>query len=293
MTRTQNIAILREKSPLPKDDVYFPVRRRTPWAQIVQGAVVVALVAWVIAAFVTSGVFDFGTVAKYLIGPQILVGLWNTVSLATLSTAIALVLGTLVALMRISSNRVLSTVASAYVFIFRGTPMLVQLLIWFYAIPRMVGTVHLGIPFTDVVLVHEPASTFFTPFVAGLFALSLAETGYMAEVIRSGILGVDQGQRDAAKALGVRKSRITVQIVLAQAIRIVMPATANQYIMMIKNTSLAYTIGYMEILLTVSRIYYSNFKYLELLLVAAFWYLVLTALITVLQQVLERKFPAR
>lgn len=285
MTRTEALARM--------PDVYFPVRRRTPWAQIIQGAVVAILVVWVIAAFVASGVFDFATVARYLLGPQLFTGIWNTITLATLSTAVALVLGTLVALMRISSNRVLSTAASVYVFVFRGTPMLVQLLIWFYAIPRMVGTVRMGIPFTDIVFVNEQASTFFTPFVAGLFALSLAETGYMAEVIRSGIMGVDQGQRDAAKALGVRASRVTFQIVLAQAFRIVLPATANQYIMMIKNTSLAYTIGYMEILLTVSRIYYSNFKYLELLLVAAFWYLVLTALITVLQQFLERRFPAR
>ena len=273
--------------------VYFPVRSKFPWGQFLQAAVVVVIVGWVILRFVISGVFDFATVARYLFGPQIWAGLWGTVSLATLSTAIALVLGTLVALMRISSNRVLSGVAAAYVFFFRGTPMLVQLLIWFYAIPRMIGQVRIGIPFTDVVWVDQPASVFFTPFIAGLFALSLAETGYMAEVVRSGILGVDQGQRDAAAALGLPRRKITTQIVLVQAFRIILPSAGNQYIMMIKNTSLAYTIGYMELLLTVSRIYYSNFKYLELLLVAAFWYLVLTALITFLQQFLERRFPAR
>ncbi|WP_298131960.1 amino acid ABC transporter permease [Micropruina sp.] len=273
--------------------VYFPVRSKFPWGQFLQAAVVIVIVGWVIVSFVVSGVFDFATVARYLFGPQIWAGLWGTVSLATLSTAIALVLGTLVALMRISSNRVLSGVAAAYVFFFRGTPMLVQLLIWFYAIPRMIGQVRIGIPFTDVVWVDQPASVFFTPFIAGLFALSLAETGYMAEVVRSGILGVDQGQRDAAAALGLPRRKITTQIVLVQAFRIILPSAGNQYIMMIKNTSLAYTIGYMELLLTVSRIYYSNFKYLELLLVAAFWYLVLTALITFLQQFLERRFPAR
>lgn len=273
--------------------VYFPVRAKFPWGQFIQAAVVIVIVAWVIISFAISGVFDFGTVARYLFGAQIWAGLWGTVSLATLSTAIALVLGTLVALMRISSNRVLSGVAAAYVFFFRGTPMLVQLLIWFYAIPRMIGQVRLGIPYTDIVWVDQPASVFFTPFVAGLFALSLAETGYMAEVVRSGILGGDQGQRDAATALGLPRRKITTQIVLVQAFRIILPSAGNQYIMMIKNTSLAYTIGYMELLLTVSRIYYSNFKYLELLLVAAFWYLVLTALITFLQQFLERRYPAR
>lgn len=273
--------------------VYFPVRSKFPCGQFLQAAVVIVIVGWVIVSFVVSGVFDFATVARYLFGPQIWAGLWGTVSLATLSTAIALVLGTLVALMRISSNRVLSGVAAAYVFFFRGTPMLVQLLIWFYAIPRMIGQVRIGIPFTDVVWVDQPASVFFTPFIAGLFALSLAETGYMAEVVRSGILGVDQGQRDAASALGLPRGKITTQIVLVQAFRIILPAAGNQYIMMIKNTSLAYTIGYMEILLTVSRVYYTNFKYLELLLVAAFWYLVLTAVISFLQQFLERRYPAR
>lgn len=280
-------------STVDTSQVYFPVRRRRRWGEFVQAIVVVALGLWVISAFVGSGVFDFSTVWRYLFGPQIFAGVWATVTLATLSTAIALVLGTIVALMRISHNQVLVGAASAYVFIFRGTPMLVQLLIWFYAIPRMIGHLHIGVPFTDIVLIDQPASTFFTPFMAGLFALSLAETGYMAEVIRSGILGVDSGQRMAARALGLPRSKIMVQVVLAQAFRIVLPAAGNQYIMMIKNTSLAYTIGYMEILLTVSRVYYTNFKYLELLLVAAFWYLVLTALITLGQQWLEHRFPAR
>ncbi|MFT4165858.1 MAG: amino acid ABC transporter permease [Microlunatus sp.] len=275
------------------EEVYFPVKKRPAWGQFIQAALVIIVVGWVVFTFVGSGVFDFGTVAQYLIGPQILKGVWATISLATLSTVIALVLGTVVALMRISSNKVLSTAAAAYVFLFRGTPMLVQLLIWFYAIPRMVGQIRLGNPFTQVAYIDVPASAFFTPFVAGLFALSLAETGYMAEVIRSGILGVDKGQRDAAMALGLPRRKITTQIVLVQAFRIILPSFGNQYIMMIKNTSLAYTIGYMEILLTVSRVYYTNFKYLELLLVAAFWYLVLTAVVSFVQQFLERRFPAR
>ncbi|NUR90270.1 MAG: amino acid ABC transporter permease [Nonomuraea sp.] len=274
--------------------VYFPVRKPRPWGQILQAGAVLVAVPLIALPFLRSGVFDLPTVGKYLVGPAILEAVWGTLSLATLSTALAIVLGTGVALMRISENVVLRWASAAFVFVFRGTPMLVQLLIWFYAVPRVIGRVSLSVPFTDVVLVEDQAaSQFFTPFVAGLFALTLAESAYMAEVIRSGVQGVDQGQRDAARALGVRRGKITLQIVLVQAFRIVMPAVGNQYIMMIKNTSLAYAIGYSEILLSVSRVYYTNFKYLELLLVAAFWYLLLTALITVLQHVLERKFPAR
>jgi polar amino acid transport system permease protein len=274
--------------------VYFPVRKPRPWGQILQGCAVIVIVPLIALPFLRSGVFDLPTVGKYLFGPTMLQAVWGTLSLATLSTALAIVIGTGVALLRISDNVVLRWAAAAFVFVFRGTPMLVQLLIWFYAVPRVIGRVSLSVPFTDIVLIEEQAaSVFFTPFVAGLFALTLAESAYMAEVIRSGVQGVDQGQRDAARALGVRGGRIIRQIVLVQAFRIVMPAVGNQYILMIKNTSLAYAIGYSEILLSVSRVYYTNFKYLELLLVAAFWYLLLTALITVLQHVLERKFPAR
>ncbi|BBH68719.1 amino acid ABC transporter permease [Actinoplanes sp. OR16] len=273
---------------------FYPVRRPRAWGQIIQAAVVVAAVPVVIIPFVNSGVFDLATVGEYLFGPAILTAVWGTLSLATLSTALALVLGTGVALLRISANPVLRAAAGFYVFVFRGTPMLVQLLIWFYAVPRIIGHVGLYIPGIDLVLIeYQPASNFFTPFVAGLFALTLAEAGYMAEVVRSGIQGVDGGQRDAARALGVPSGKIMRQIVLVQAFRIVLPAIANQYILMIKNTSLAYAIGYSEILLSVSRVYYTNFKYLELLLVAAFWYLLLTAVITVGQHFIERRFPPR
>jgi polar amino acid transport system permease protein len=277
-----------------KPPVYFPVKKPRPWGRIAQAAAVIAVIPLIALPFLRSGVFDLSTVGRYLFGPTILKAAWGTISLATISTALAIVIGTGVALMRVSENAVLRAVSAGYVFLFRGTPMLVQLLLWFYAIPRVIGNVGLSVPFTDVVLIEEQAaSVFFTPFIAGLFALTLAESGYMAEVVRSGIQGVDQGQRDAARALGVPRGKIMRQIVLVQAFRIVMPAVGNQYIMMIKNTSLAYAIGYSELLLSVSRVYYTNFKYLELLLVAAFWYLLLTAVITVGQHVVERKFPAR
>ena len=274
--------------------VYFPVVQPRSWRQLIQAAVVVIVVGLIVISFVTSGVFDFSTVATYLTGPSILEGLGRTLTLATLSTVLAIGLGTLVALARLSSNKVLAAVAAAYVYIFRGTPMLVQMLIWYFAVPRMIGRVTIGIPFTDVMLLDNvPASQIFTPFLAGLFALTLAETGYIAEVVRSGISGVDKGQVDAARALGLPQRKVTLDIVLVQAFRIQLPSLGNQYIMMIKNTSLGYAIGYMELLLSASRIYQANFKYLELLLVSAFWYLVLTGLVTILQQFLERRFPAR
>jgi polar amino acid transport system permease protein len=242
---------------------------------------------------VTSGVIDPAIIGRYLVSPRILEAIWNTMALATIATIFAITLGTVVALMRISQDRVLSSIAAAYVFVFRGTPMLIQLLFWFNALPVMVDTLHLEIPMTGLVLFSEPTINVVTPFVAALLGLTLAETGYMAEVIRSGILGVDRGQRDAARALGVAELTVNTRIVIPQAFRIVLPALGNQYVMMIKNTSLAYAIGYLELLRVTSDIYFVNFRVMELLVVAAVWYLVLTALVTGLQHVAERRFPAR
>lgn len=222
-----------------------------------------------------------------------MVAVWHTLWLATLGTIIALVLGVVVALMRVGQNRVLSWIAAAYVYFFRGTPILIQLLFWFNAVPVIIRRIHLEIPFTGIVIADTPTIAIITPFVAALVGLSLAETGYMAEVVRSGMLGVDKGQRDAARALGVPERSIMMRIVVPQGLRIVMPSIGNQYIMILKNTSLASVIGYAELLRRTSDIYSVNFRVMELLVVATFWYLLLTSLVSILQQVLEKRFPAR
>lgn len=269
------------------------IRALRPWREAIQAVIALAIVAWLAWVAVGSGAFKLDVIQRYIVSPRILEAIVNTMWLATLCTFLALLLGVVVALMRISRNRVLSSIATGYVFFFRGTPMLVQLLLWYNAVPIAFDRVIIGVPGTALQLVNMPTTEFVTPFIAALFGLTLAETAYMSEVIRSGMLGVDRGQTDAARALGVRKGDITARIVLPQALRIVMPAIGNQYIMMIKNTSLAYVIGYMEILRMVSDIYSVNFRVMELLIVAAVWYLVLTGLVTLLQHFAERMFPAR
>ncbi len=171
--------------------------------------------------------------------------------------------------------------------------MLIQILFWFNALPVMIRVLYIEVPLTGTVLVNVPTIEIITPFVAALLGLSLAETGYMAEVVRSGMLGVDRGQRDAARALGLMDRTIQLRIVVPQGLRIVVPSIGNEYITMLKNTSLAYIIGYNEILRRTSDIYTSNFRVMELLVVAAFWYLVLTTLVSFLQNRAERWFPAR
>lgn len=269
------------------------IRPRRSWPEIIQGVVVAAILVWFFYSALTSGVFKLDVIQRYIVSPRIFEAIFNTMWLATLATAFALVLGVFMALMRISHNRVISGFAAGYVFVFRGTPMLVQLLLWYNAIPIAFPNLVIGIPGTPFELLNMPMTEFVTPFLAALLGLTLAETAYMSEVIRSGMLGVNKGQRDAARALGVRKRDITSLIVLPQALRIVLPAIGNQYIMMVKNTSLAYVIGYVEILRMVSDIYAVNFRVMELLIVAAVWYLVLTGLVSLLQSYVERKFPAR
>lgn len=264
-----------------------------PWRSWLELAVVVAILVWVLVSAVGSGVVSLPVIGRFLFGEGMLSAVGNTLLLATLGTIIAIILGIGVALMRVSGDPVLSRLAAGYVYVFRGTPMLIQILFWFNALPVMIKVFQIEIPFTDIVLFSKPTIEVITPFVAALLGLSLAETGYMAEVVRSGMLGVDRGQRDAARALGLTESTIQTRIVIPQGLRIVLPAIGNEYITMLKNTSLAYIIGYAEILRRTSDIYTSNFRVMELLVVAAFWYLVLTSLVSLLQHAAERRFPAR
>lgn len=271
----------------------FVVVRPFAWQSWVELVVVLAIVGWVLSSMVRSGVISLEIIAHYLFSPAMLRAAWGTLYLATLGTIIAIALGIVVALMRVSKDPVLSRLAAAYVYIFRGTPMLIQLIFWFNAVPVMIPYIRLGLPFTGIVFFEGRSIDIITPFVAALLGLSLAETGYMAEVVRSGMLGVDRGQRDAARALGLPERIIQFRIVIPQALRIVLPSMGNEYINMLKNTSLASIIGFYEILRRTTDIYTSNFRVMELLVVAALWYLLLTSLVSILQHTLERRFPAR
>jgi polar amino acid transport system permease protein len=157
----------------------------------------------------------------------------------------------------------------------------------------MFKTITIWLPFMDAPLVSVTTTAVVTPFIAALAGLSLAEGAYMSEIIRGGILAVDQGQRAAARALGMTQRKVLQQVVIPQAGRIIIPAAGNQYIMLLKSTSLASAVGYLELLRIATDIYSSNFRVVELLAVAAVWYLVMTAFATALQTTLEKLFPQR
>jgi polar amino acid transport system permease protein len=269
------------------------VVHRRQWGSWIFGAIVLLAVLGVVRAGISAKVVDPVVFADYIFSRDILIGAANSIALGTTALALAVAVGLAIAMMRVSGNPILVAFASVYVYLFRGTPMLIQLIFWFNAFPIMFPEMHLQLPFTDVVLVHAPMTKVITPYVAALAGLSLAEGAYMAEIIRGGFLAVDQGQRDAARAIGMTGRRLMLHIVIPQAARIIVPATGNQYIMLLKSTSLASAIGYLELLRITTDVYAANFRVVELLAVAGFWYLAMTAVATALQTTLEKLYPHR
>jgi len=264
---------------------------RRHWGAWAFGILVLALFGMLVKAAIASRIVDLDIVGKYLFSTQIVTGAWNSLALGTVALGVAVVIGLVTALMRVSGNPILVAFSAGYVYLFRGTPMLIQLIFWFNAFPTMFRTLHIEL--FGFVLVHVPMTQLITPYGAALLGLSLAEGAYMSEIIRGGILAVDAGQRDAARAIGMTGPTLMRRIVIPQASRIIVPATGNQYIMLLKSTSLASAIGYLELLRITTDIYASNFRVVELLTVAAFWYLVMTAFATAIQTALEKRFPHR
>jgi polar amino acid transport system permease protein len=218
--------------------------------------------------------FEFDVVWEYLFDDQIVKGAWMTLQVAVLAQVIGIVLGAVFALMRISKNPGLRFLAGFYVWFFRGTPALLQLFILYFGIPQM---------FDNQTLTNE-----LTAFRAAIIAFGVNEGSYMTEIMRAGILSVESGQMDAAKSIGMTQLQGMRRVVMPQALRVVVPPTGNEFIAMLKNSSLAFTIGLVE-LMGASRLIYSvNFRFMELLVVAAIWYIAITSIFSVLQAELER-----
>lgn len=271
----------------------FPIVHRRRWGAWILGAVALVVVLTIIHAAIRARIVNLGVFADYIFDPLIVMGAVNALMLGTLALFIATVIGFVAALMRVSGNPILVAISSTYVYLFRGTPMLIQLIFWFNAVPIMFPSITLSLPFMTEPLFSAPTTSLVTPFLAALAGLSLAEGAYMSEIIRAGILAVDKGQRAAATALGMTQRQVLAQVVIPQAGRIIIPAAGNQYIMLLKSSSLASAIGYLELLRVATDIYSSNFQVVELLAVAAFWYLAMTAFATAIQTALEKVFPQR
>jgi polar amino acid transport system permease protein len=219
----------------------------------------------------------------------VLDGLVVTLELTVIAMAIGIAGGVVLAVMRLSPNPLISGASWLYVWFFRGTPVLVQLLFWSF-ISALYPKISLGIPFGGPELVSGDANRIITPFVAAILGLGLNEAAYMAEIVRAGILSVEEGQNDAAQALGMTRLQTMRRIVLPQAMRVIIPPTGNETISMLKTSSLVSVIAYKELLYSVQLIYAVSFLQIPLLIVASIWYLVITTLLSIGQYYVERRF---
>ena len=269
----------------PDDIRAVPVRRPGRW---IAAAVVLVIGASLVRSAATSPGFQWSVVGEYLFAEQVLEGLLVTLELTVIAMAIGIVLGVLLAVMRLSPNPLVSGASSLYIWFFRGTPVLVQLLFW-YNVAALYPKISLGIPFGPA-FVHPDANTLITAFRAAVLGLGLNEGAYMAEIVRAGIISVDEGQADAAQSLGMTRVQTLRRIVLPQAMRVIIPPTGNETISMLKTTSLASVITVNELLNSVERIYSRTYQTIPLLIVASIWYLVCTSVLYVGQYYLERYY---
>jgi polar amino acid transport system permease protein len=259
-------------------DQIIPLRHYGRW---LSGAAVVALLALLVRAF-AQGEIDWPVVGQFFLAPVLLKGLCNTLLITILAITMGLVLGVVFAVMRLSKNPVTNMVASGYIWLFRGTPVYLQLLIWFN-LALVFPTVNLGFYQGRMV-------DLMTPFLAALLGLGINEGAYMTEIVRGGILSVDRGQLEAASSIGMTRLMSMRRIVLPQAMRVVVPTIGNEFIGLLKTSSLASTIAFTELMHRAQLIYFVNAKVIELLIVAAGWYLIVVTLFSLVQSRVERRF---
>jgi polar amino acid transport system permease protein len=204
--------------------------------------------------------------------------------------AVGIVLGVVMAVMRLSPNPLVSGFSWLYIWFFRGTPLLVQLLFWGFA-GALYKKINLGIPFGGPVLISGTTNSLITAFAAAILGLGLNEGAYMAEVVRAGIISVDEGQSHAAQSLGMSRLQTLRLIVIPQAMRVIIPPTGNETISMLKNTSLVIVLGSVfDLLFATQQIYAATYQTIPLLIVASLWYLAMTSVLYVGQYFVERRY---
>jgi len=212
-----------------------------------------------------------------------------TILLSVLGMLIGVVMGVILSVMLTSPNPVLKYASLLYIWLFRGTPLLVQVLFW-GNFGVLFQHLVLGIPYTHIWLFSVSVNSVITIFVASVLALGLAEASFMAEIVRAGILLVDEGQIHASMALGLSKRLTMRRIILPQAVRVIIPPTGNEFINMLKGSSMVVVIAGNELLTRAENIISETLRTIELLMVATTWYLVLTTVATIGQHFLERRF---
>jgi polar amino acid transport system permease protein len=262
---------------------YTVVTARHPW-RWVAAAAVAAVVVLVLASALTNPRFGWDKVALYFRDTTIVNGIGITLMLTVVCMAVGVALGVILAVMQLSANPVVKTSAGMYVTIFRGTPVLVQLLFWFN-LSALYPEITFGIPGVSL-----DANQLITPLAAAILGLGLNEAAYMSEIVRAGIQSIDQGQGEAAGALGMSRLQTLFRVILPQAMRVIIPPTGNEFIGMLKMTSLVSVIAVPELLYSAQIIYSKNLQVVPLLLVASIWYIIFTTVFSVGQGYVERRF---
>lgn len=276
-------ADVREGGDIP---VILP-RRRSPWEYV--GWAVFAFLAVSLAEnMLTNDRWNWPIVWEYLFDPEVLRGLRNTIWLTLLAGATGTLLGVVIALMRLSGSPLLRTLGGFYVTMLRAIPAIVLILMTYFA-AAVFPTLGFGIPFGPS-LGGVPTNTLITQFGAAWLALTLIMASHCGEIIRGGIMAVPVGQTEAAKALGMGPVATYRKVIFPQAVRVSIPALANELITLFKNTSLVSVIGYAELLTVVQYVYGRNYQTVPLLTVAVAWYLVLTTISMAGQRRLEKRY---
>lgn len=266
------------------------VHTRHWWRWTIGALVVFALSQFVWSLF-TNQNYEWDVFAHYFFSEPVLIGIFAyTLPLTAVSAAIGFVLGTVLALGRLSRSALLSSASWTFIWFFRSVPLIVQIIVW-YNLGYLYPTLGLGTPFTtDFWIVEFPTVQLISAFAAAVLGLGLHQAAYSAEIIRAGLLSVDQGQLEAAAALGIPPRRRLFRIILPQAMRSIVPNATNEVIGLVKATAVVFVIALPELFYAVQVIYNRNSRVIPLLLVAVVWYTIITTLLSIAQYYIERHY---
>jgi polar amino acid transport system permease protein len=277
----------RRVSAADADDEPAVVAARHPW-RWVGTVVVLVLVAQFVHGLATNAGWDWGTFAGYFFERSVMQALLVTLQLTVAGAVLGFLGGVVLAAMRLSRDPVLLAASWAYIWVFRSVPLIVQLLFW-ANLGYLYDRLQVGVPFGPGFFSVE-TSGLVSSMGAALLGLALHEAAYAAEIVRAGIISVDQGQLEAAAALGIPRGRQFRRILLPQAMRAILPSAANELVNLLKSTSVVYVLAIGELFYQVQVVYGRNGRVVPLLMVATVWYVILTALLSVLQFYVERHF---
>ncbi|MFC4494739.1 amino acid ABC transporter permease [Streptomyces ovatisporus] len=259
------------------------------WGRLVAAVAAAVALAGLLGSVARNRNLRWDIVGDNLFRDFVFEGLFTTVWLTAGAMTLAVVLGVLLAVMRLSDNLVLKVISGLFVWFFRGTPLLVQIIFWGFA-AALYPVVMIGVPFTDVTFFSAPTNSVLTPGLAALLALALHEAAYASEIVRAGIQSVDTGQTEAAHSLGMRPTKTMRRIVLPQAMRVITPPMGNETINMLKMTALVSVINAHDLMSNIQAVYAANYQVIPLLVVASAWYLAMVSALSVPQAWLERRF---